>query len=287
MESSKVSPLRAAYHYFSSDVSNLLLTGTVACFLGKHLISRLGKDATTFPLIDTIEQIGKKSCLIYQSAFVAQSLVELSEIVLRPSGDMHEKTKGEFPREDNQYQLRIALKTASLIFKMFSSFFVIRKTLNGFGLPIKPFSQKAAYIAGGAGILAGFFDLYETECAKEDQKMDIKDCVDINQGRIPLDDKLKHLEDKELHREIVGKKRIYDQVYMLFGIVKKIIEMLPPLDESDFSKWRGQFFRSNQADLSGIVLTGMALTKFFRHVNCMATIQQMEKGDVLKEGEPK
>lgn len=291
---SEVSKLRAAYHYFTK-LQNLLLTAGTACFLGKHLVSLLGKDCTNFP---GLEKIG--SCTRDYFAFShfasamnsAHSLVSIMRdgvAVIKGEGqkDVRARRNGDMPRQDTPYHLGrveawMAYKGASAVFKAVSSLLLVHETFKRLGVVSESFSPTVRAVGSGLGALGFVIDIIDTGRAYYEHPKDVTDRA------VPTDVKIKDSKgraDVNLHRTHIQESRKFDVAFdiLIIGIkVMGLVRAFGVVEGTGLTGRVSQFAADHADNIYGTIFTAMSVTGIVQHARYGATIQQLEKRDVNK-----
>lgn len=299
--SSSVHPLRAGQNYLTS-MQNLLLTAGTACFLGKHLVSFLGKDIANFPFLEKISNHTRDYFCFYDFASAASGLYSSYSILadgvsvlrgIETHNAVRDRRRGDFPREDNQYvgpKAWMAYKTASAIFRVASSLLLIHHTFNHIGVLNKSYSPTVRAIGGGLGAAGFIIEILDTQRAIYAHRQD------ANDGAVPTDAKIKSTNlhggprklnggDEALHQGMLQGARVADQIFMGLIVGIKVMGVIRALDMVDSPSLFGRASRfavDNSENIYGGIFTAMSVTGIARHIWYGATIMQLENRNINK-----
>lgn len=301
---SQVSKPRAAYHYFTNNMQDYLLTLGTVCFLGKRLVSFLGKDSASFPGLEKIRLTTQNCFTFYDLASAISSTHSLYSIlrdgkrVIKGGEDqatIRAGRKGDMPRGDNPYigaKTWVAYKSTSALFKTVSSLLLVHEACKRLGVISKSFSSPVRAVGSGLGILACGIDIIDTGRAFYDHRKD------VNDGNVPTDVKIASIApkdqarainagDENLHRDHVQKSRIFDIALGALVIGIKILGSIRAFDVVEGAGLAGRvsrFAAKHAENVYGVIFTMMNVTGFVQHMLYGATIQQLEQRNVNKRG---
>ncbi|MCB1072072.1 MAG: hypothetical protein KDK96_03110 [Chlamydiia bacterium] len=300
---SHVSGPRGAHHYFT-DMQNLLLAVGTACFLGKHLVSYLGRNCADFPCLEKISSTTAEYFVFYDFASAAKSAYSLGFIlkdgvdVLRGPAThqaVRDRRKGDMPREDTPYNLGrvevwMAYKGASAVFKGVSSALLVHEAFKRLGVVSDSFSstvRTAGSLLGAAGFA---IEIIDTGRAFYNHRQDERD------GAFPTDAKIASTArkdqaravnpgDEALHRGFIQENRKFDMAFMTLVVAIKLMGAVRALDMVESTGLLGrisQFAADNAENVYGTIFTAMTVTGLVQHTLYGATIQQLEQRNVNK-----
>ena len=288
---SEVSKTRATHHYFTS-MQNLLLTAGTACFIGKHLVSFLGKECADFPCLEKIGSTTRDYFTFYDLASAMSSAHSLYFIVRDGTGvikggeaqaDARTRRHGDMPRADTPYIGRVeawmAYKGASAVFKAVSSLLLVHEACKRLGVFSEGFSPTVRAVGSGLGALGFAIDIMDTGRAYyEHQK-------DVNEGAVPTAGKIKNATGRDalLHQGHVQENRKYEMAFKALIIGVKIMGVVRALDMVESAGLVGrvsQFAADNADNIYGTIFTAMSVTGIVQHARYGATIQQLEQRNI-------
>lgn len=291
---SEVSKTRATHHYFTS-MQNLLLTAGTACFIGKHLVSFLGKECADFPCLEKIGSATRDYFTFYYLASAMNSAHSLVSIMRdgvavingEDQDDVRVRRNGDMPRQDTPYHLGrveawMAYKGASAVFKAVSSLLLVHETCKRLGVFSEGFSPTVRAVGSGLGALGFAIDIMDTGRAYYEHPKDVRD------GAVPTDGKIKNAVggDALLHQGHVQENRKYEMAFKALIIGVKIMGVVRALDMVESAGLVGrvsQFAADNADNIYGTIFTAMSVTGFVQHVRYGATIQQLEKRNINRD----
>jgi len=288
---SEVSKTRATHHYFTS-MQNLLLTAGTACFIGKHLVSFLGKECADFPCLEKIGSTTRDYFTFYDLASAMSSAHSLVSIVRNGvavyKGDeayanARTRRNGDMPRADTPYIGRVeawvAYKSASAVFKAVSSVLLVHEACKRLGVFSEGFSPTVRAVGSGLGALGFAIDIMDTGRAYYEHSKDVSD------GAVPTDGKIKNAVggDARLHQSHVQENRKYEMAFKALIIAVKIMGIVRALDMVESAGLVGrvsQFAADNADNIYGTIFTAMSVTGIVQHARYGATIQQLEQRNI-------
>ncbi|MCP5503830.1 MAG: hypothetical protein H7A41_01625 [Chlamydiales bacterium] len=300
---SQVSGFRGAHHYFT-DMQNLLLAAGTVCFLGKHLVSYLGRNCADFPCLEKISSTTAEYFVFYDFASAAKSAYSLG-VILKDGADVlrkaathqqvRERRKGDMPREDTPYNLGrvdawMAYKGASAVFKGVSSAILVHEAFKRLGVVSDSFSSTVRTTGSLLGAAGFAIEIIDTGRAFYNHRQDEAD------GRFPTDEKIASADrkgqprrlnggDEVLHRGLIQENRKYDMAFMTLVVAIKLMGAVRALDMVESTGLLGrisQFAADNAENIYGTLFTAMTVTGLVQHALYGATIQQLEQRNVNK-----
>lgn len=291
---SHVSGPRGAHHYFT-DMQNLLLAVGTACFLGKHLVSYLGRNCADFPCLEKISSTTAEYFVFYDFASAAKSAYSLGFIlkdgvdVLRGPAThqaVRDRRKGDMPREDTPYNLGrvevwMAYKGASAVFKGVSSALLVHEAFKRLGVVSDSFSSTVRTTGSLLGAAGFAIEIIDTGCAFYNHYQDQHDRA------FPTDQKIKNAtgNDVDIHRAHLQENRKFDMAFMTLVVAIKLMGAVRALDMVESTGLLGrisQFAADNAENIYGTIFTAMTVTGLVQHTLYGATIQQLEQRNVNK-----
>lgn len=150
--------VRATYTYFT-EMPNLLFTAGTVCFLGKHLVSLLGKNHENFPGLEKIASTADNCLIAYQFSSLVSSAYSLNS-------DLRLKNRS----------YGLTCKGTASLFKTVSAVLLVYKSFKEFGIfGDKSVSATVTIAGSGLGVLSSAIAIIDTGDRSEGGKGEIQE----------------------------------------------------------------------------------------------------------------